>query len=317
MKVAILDDYQDVARSYADWDSLKPACEITAFHEHFEGDALVAKLADFECVCLMRERTPITRELLEKLPKLKLLITTGLRNASVDVQACTDHGVQFCGTEGHGPPTVEMTWALMLALARHIPQEARALRLGKWMTTVGVDISGTTLGVLGLGRLGGGVAKIGLAFGMKVIAWSQNLTAERCAQIGATLVDKDTLFRQSDFLTIHMVLSERSKGLVGAQDIAKMKPSAFLINTSRGPIVDEDALLAALRANKIRGAGIDVYSHEPLPVDHPFRSMDNLVASPHLGYVTEIGYKIFFEHTVEDIREFLKGNVVRGVNKLS
>lgn len=314
-RIAVIDDYQGVARRFADWDSLKPN-EVTIFQAPLgDQDAVAKALQPFDIVGVMRERTAFPAALIERLPNLKLIVTTGARNASIDVKAAAAKGIVVCGTEGQNHPTPELTWALILALARKIPAADQAMRGGQWQENIapGVGLKGLTLGLLGLGRLGGNVAKVGAAFGMKLIAWSNNLTAERCAEIGATLVDKATLFKQADVLTIHMVLGPRSRGLVGAGDLALMKPSAFLVNTSRGPIVDEAALLAALGAGQIAGAGIDVYDQEPLPANHPLRRAKNTVLTPHLGYVTGDTYDLFYPQMVEDMRAFLAGKPIRVV----
>lgn len=317
MRVAILDDYQQVALGLADWKSLDPDATVQVFADHlFELEALAKRLHTFECVVLMRERTPFPRALFEKLPNLRLLVTTGTRNAAIDLAAATEHKVQVCGTEMLPYPTAELTWGLILALFRHIPQEDRATRAGRWQTTLGLGLKGKTLGLLGLGRLGSQVAQVGRAFGMTAIAWSQNLTEERAAAAGATLVAKEELFARADIVSIHLVLSQRSRGLVGAAELARMKPTAFLVNTSRGPIVDEAALVAALRDRRIAGAGIDVFEPEPLPLSHPLIALDNVVITPHLGYVTEENYRLAFGHAVEDIRAFLAGEVLRPLNRI-
>ena len=311
-RVALLDDYQHVALGMADWKSLPPDTEVVAFEDHLaDDDALVRRLAEFDVVMAMRERTPFTRALFERLPRLRLLITAGMRNASIDMAAAAERGITVCGTAGLPYPTAELTWGLILALFRRIPAEDRATREGRWQTTVGLGLNGKTLGVLGLGTLGSRVAKVGLALEMKVLAWSQNLTAERAAAAGAELVDKDELLARSDVLSIHLVLSARSRGLIGAHELGLMRPTAHLINTSRGPIVDEVALIAALRAGTIAGAGLDTFDVEPLPADHPFRSLPNIVITPHLGYVTEETYRIFYGHALEDIQAFLRGAPVR------
>jgi len=312
LRIAVLDDYQRVAEAKADWRGIGPDAETVFFHDHLADEAAVAaRLADFDVVCIMRERTPFRRGLVERLPRLKLLVTTGMRNAAVDLPALTERGVTVCGTGAPGGPTAELTWGLILALMRQIPHEDRALRAGRWQLTVGQETAGRTLGVLGLGRLGAKVAKIGQAFDMNVIAWSPNLTAERAAAAGARLVGKAELFAQADVVTIHVVLSDRSRGLVGADDLARMKPTAYLVNTARGPIVDEAALAAALRDRRIAGAGIDVYGTEPLPPDHPFLGLDNTVLTPHLGYVTEGTYAQVYPETVEDIVAWRAGQPIR------
>lgn len=311
-RVAILDDYQNVAMGLADWKSLPAGTEVVAFRDHLhELDAVAKRLADFDVVVAMRERTAFPRALLEKLPKLRLLVTTGMRNASIDVKAAAEGGITVCGTSGLPYPTAELTWGLVLALFRRIAVEDRATRDGKWQTTLGLGLNGKTLGVIGLGTLGSRVARYGKAFEMEVLAWSQNLTAERAAEVGATLVGKDELLRRSDVVSIHLVLSDRSRGLVGARELGLMKRTAYLVNTSRGPIVDEAALIRALQDGTIAGAGLDVFEPEPLPLDHPFRKLPNTVITPHLGYVTEETYRVFFGHALEDVQAFLRGAPVR------
>jgi phosphoglycerate dehydrogenase-like enzyme len=313
-RVAILDDYQDVAGRMADWASLPAGTDLVVFRDHLaDVEPLAKRLADFEVVIAMRERTPFPRALLERLPKLKLLITTGMRNASIDVGAAVARGVVVCGTAGLPYPTAELTWGLILALFRQIPGEDRATREGRWQVSCGLGLNGKTLGVLGLGGLGSRVAKVGRAFEMEVIAWSQNLTAARAAEVGATLVGKDELLARSDVLSVHLVLGDRTRGLIGARELSQMKRTAYLVNTSRGPIVDEAALVAALRARTIAGAGVDVYDEEPLPLDHPLRSLPNTVITPHLGYVTEETYRIFYGHALEDVKAWLAGQPVRVV----
>ena len=312
-RCAILDDYQNVALKSADWSKVKGDLDIKVFHEHLGGPAnVIAALKDFEIVVAMRERTGFPRAVIEALPSLKLLITTGMRNASIDTEAAKARGVAVCGTGSFGRPTSGIAIGLMLELTRHIGCENARLHGGAtWQSTIGADLEGMTLGILGLGKLGARTAAIAKAFGMKVIAWSQNLTPEKCGAAGVDYVSKDDLFRQSDFITIHIVLSGRSRGLVGARELGLMKSTAYLINTSRGPIVEEAALLAALREKKIAGAGLDVFDLEPLPLDHPLRKMDNVVLTPHLGYVSEQNYKHYFAGVVEDIRGFLDGKPVR------
>lgn len=312
LRIAVLDDYQRVAEGKADWRLAGPDAETVFFHDHVADEAAVAaRLADFDVVCIMRERTPFRRGLVERLPRLRLLVTTGMRNAAVDLEALAGRGVTVCGTGAPGGPTAELAWGLILALMRQIPQEDRAMRAGRWQTTVGQETAGRTLGVLGLGRLGAKVAKIGQAFDMKVIAWSPNLTAERATAAGARLVTKAELFSEADVVSIHVVLSARSRGLVGAEDLARMKPTAYLVNTARGPIVDEAALAETLRARRIAGAGLDVYGTEPLPPDHPFLGLDNTVLTPHLGYVTEGTYAQVYPETVECIAAWRAGEPVR------
>ncbi len=311
-RVALLDDYQGVALGMADWKSLPRGTDVVAFPDHLDDESdLAARLADFDIVMAMRERTPFTRALLGRLPKLKLLITAGMRNASIDMKAAAERGVIVCGTAGLPYPTAELAWGLILALMRRIPAEDRAVRDGRWQTTVGLGLNGKTLGVLGLGTLGSRAARVGGAFEMQVLAWSANLTAERAAEVGATLVSKDELLARSDIVSIHLVLGERTRGLIGARELGLMKRTAYLVNTSRGPIVDEAALVRALRDGTIAGAGLDVFDTEPLPKDHPFRSLPNTVITPHLGYVTEETYRIFYGQAVEDIQAFLRGEPAR------
>ena len=299
----------------ADWGGLPADTEIQVFRDHLaETDALARRLEGFDVVALMRERTPIGLELLQRLPVLRLLVTTGMRNASIDLDAATDHGVLVCGTGGLGYPTAELTWGLILALVRHVAKENAAIRQGQWQSTVGTVLHGKVLGVLGLGRLGSQVATIGAAFGMSTIAWSQNLTAERATQFGATLVKRDELFALSDILSVHVQLSDRTRGLVGSREIGIMKPTAYLINTSRGPIVDTEALVEALKSEAIAGAGLDVFDQEPLPATHPLLQLDNTVLTPHLGYVTLEGYRVFYEETVEDIAAYLRDEPLRVLN---
>ena len=313
VRCAILDDYQNVVLKIADWSKVKGDVEFKVFNEHLGGpDKVIAALQGFQIVVAMRERTGFPKQVIEALPDLKLLITTGMRNASIDTEAAKARGVTVCGTGSFGSPTSGIAIGLMLELTRHIGYENARLHSGAtWQTTIGPDLEGMTLGILGLGKLGIRTANIAKAFGMKVIAWSQNLTPEKCQEAGVGYVSKDDLFRQSDFITIHVVLSQRSRGLVGAKEIGLMKPTAFIINTSRGPIIDEAALLAALRDKKIAGAGLDIFDIEPLPLDHPLRKMDNVVLTPHLGYVSEQNYRNYFAGVAEDIRGFLDGKPVR------
>jgi D-3-phosphoglycerate dehydrogenase len=313
LRCAILDDYQGVALGLGDWSQLKGDVEVKVFNRHLgTAENVIAALADFEVLVAMRERTAFPRTVIEALPKLKLLITTGMRNASIDTEAAKARGVVVCGTGSFGSPTSGIAIGLMLELTRHIGYENARLHAGAaWQSTLGPDLEGMTLGILGLGKLGTRTAAIAQAFGMKVIAWSQNLTPEKCAAAGVGHVGKDDLFRQSDFITIHVVLSPRTRGLVGARELALMKPTAYLINTSRGPIVDEAALLAVLSENRVAGAGLDVFDVEPLPLDHPFRKMNNVVITPHLGYVSRQNYRNYFSDVVNDIRAFLDGAPVR------
>jgi phosphoglycerate dehydrogenase-like enzyme len=311
-RVAILDDYQGVALRMADWGRLPAGTDVVVFPDHLADPGTVAaRLAEFDIVMAMRERTPFPRALLERLPRLRLLITSGMRNAAIDLAAATERGILVCGTGGLPYPTAELAWALILALFRRVPAEDRATRAGHWQQSVGLGLNGKTLGVLGLGTLGSRVARVGRAFEMDVIAWSQNLSAQRAAEVGATLVAKDELLGRSDIVTIHLVLGDRTRGLLGARELALMKPSAYLVNTSRGPIVDEAALVRALRAGTIAGAGLDVFDEEPLPLGHPLRQLPNTVITPHLGYVTEETYRIFFGQAVEDVEAFLRGAPVR------
>ncbi len=313
LRCAILDDYQNVVLSSADWSKVTGDVDIKVFNEHLGGpDKVIAALQDFAIIVATRERTGFPKQVIDALPNLKLLITTGMRNASIDTEAAKARGVMVCGTGAFGSPTSGIAIGLMLELTRHIGYENARLHAGAaWQTTIGPELEGLTLGVLGLGKLGQRTANIAKAFGMKVIAWSQNLTPEKCAEAGVGYVGKDDLFRQSDFVTIHVVLSQRSRGLVGAKEIGLMKPTAYLINTSRGPIIDEAAMLTALRDRAIAGAGLDVFDVEPLPLDHPLRKMDNVVITPHLGYVSTQNYKHYFSGVVEDIRGFLDGKPVR------
>jgi len=299
----------------ADWSLLPAGSQVIAFNEHWTGvDTLAKKFRPYDTLIAMRERTPFTRELLESLPGLRLLVTTGMRNASIDMGAATELGILVCGTRGGGPSTAELAWGLILSLLRQIPHEHDAVRQGKWQSTLGIELKGKTLGLLGLGNLGSHMATIGNAFGMTVIAWSQNLTADRAKEFGATLVTKDELFSRADILSIHLQLSDRTRGLVGARELHLMKSTSYLINTSRGPIVDETALLEALRSHVIAGAGIDVYEPEPLPSNHPFRKAEKVVTTPHLGYVTKETYEIFYADAVEDIVAYDRGQPVRVLN---
>lgn len=313
LRCAILDDYQNVALKMADWSTLKGKADITVFNEHLGDTANVVKaLKDFDIVCAMRERTPFRRETVEALPKLKLLLTSGARNASFDMDALKARGVVVSGTGGFGNSTAGIAIGLLLELTRKIGLENARLKAGaSWQVTMGDDVEGQTLGVVGLGKLGLRVAAIAKALGMKVNAWSQNLTKEKCDEAGVGYVTKDELMATSDVITIHLILSQRSRGLISRADLARMKPSAYLINTARGPIVDEDALLDMLTQRKIAGAGLDTFSIEPLPVDHPFRKLDNVVLTPHLGYVTEQAYRVYYSHMVEDILGWLDGKPVR------
>lgn len=315
MKVAVMDDYQGVALELADWNSLPKNCQIVVFKKHFTSfDILKKRLSDFEIIVAMRERTPFGRELLTGLPNLKLLVTTGMRNASIDLDAATDLGILVCGAGGGGYSTVELTWGLILALLRHIPQEDRATRQGEWQTTLGTELRGKTLGIMGLGHLGVRIAAIGNAFEMSVIAWSQNLDSARAAHCGATLVTKNELFTRSDVLSIHLKLSDRTRGLISNRELSLMQPTAYLINTSRGPIIDETDLIDTLKSHSIAGAGLDVYNHEPLSPTHPLLQLDNTIITPHLGYVTTENYTRYYAESVADIIAYLKGQPVRVLN---
>jgi phosphoglycerate dehydrogenase-like enzyme len=306
IKIAVLDDYQGVALSMADWSGLAERAEITLFNDHVSGiAAVVERLLPFDVVCVMRERTPLPREVIERLPRLKLIASTGSRNASIDVKAANEKGIAVTSTGYRSTPTIELTWALILAAVRHIARENSAVRAGLWQTSIGQELQGKVLGVLGLGNIGREVARIGAAFGMKVVAWSQNLTPELAEAGGATWVSKRELFREADVLTIHLILSKRTRGLVGAEDLQSMKRTAWLINTSRGPIVDEAALIAALRSSAIAGAALDVFDEEPLPQGHPFRSLDNVLATPHVGYVSKEMYQTFYGDVVAAVTAWL------------
>jgi phosphoglycerate dehydrogenase-like enzyme len=305
-QIAVLDDYQNAALESADWSVLRDRADITVFEDHLaDPDAVIERLLPFDVVCVMRERTPLPRKVIERLPNLKLIASTGSVNASIDVAAAGDHGITVVHTGYRSDPTVEFTWALILACARHIVTESNSLRSGGWQQTVGADLGGKILGVLGLGNVGSDVARIGSAFGMKLIAWSQNMTPEAAKAAGAILVSKDQLFERADILTIHLVLSSRTRGLVGAAELERMKPTAWLINASRGPIVEEQALITALQNKRLAGAAIDVFDIEPLPPSHPFRTLDNVLATPHIGYVSQGLYKTFYEDTVSNIRKWL------------
>jgi phosphoglycerate dehydrogenase-like enzyme len=311
-RIVLLDDYQGIALDYGGWDRVPDEWEKVALCQHIaDPDELVEALAGAEIVLAMRERTQFPASTLDRLPDLKLLITTGMGNVAIDIAAAQRNGVVVCGTGGHGPATAELAWALILGLARKIPAEDANMRQGGWQTTIGTDIAGTTLGLVGLGNLGKQMVPVAKAFGMDVIAWSTNLDPEAARAAGAESVTKDELFERSDFVSVHYKLSDRSRGLVGAGDLALMKASAFLVNTSRGPIVDTNALLDALEAGTIAGAGIDVYDTEPLPADHALRSAPRTIITPHLGYVTEDTYMVFFNDAVEDVLAWLAGDPVR------
>lgn len=315
-RCAVLDDYQNAALSSADWSPLAGEVEVKTFNKGLgDVNAVADALQGFQIICAMRERTPFSRALLEKLPDLKLLVTTGLKNAAIDVAAAKEKGILVCGTESLAYPTAELTIGLMIDLARKISFETARMKAGEpWQVTIGGDLNGRTLGVLGLGKLGSRVAKVARALDMKVLAWSQNLTPEKCAEAGVTYATKEELLGQSDFVTIHLVLSPRSKGLIGAAEFGLMKKSAYIINTSRGPIIDEAALIDALTNKTIAGAALDVYDTEPLPKGHPLRSLPNALITPHLGYVTQENYRVFYEQTVEDIRAWLDGKPLRVIS---
>jgi phosphoglycerate dehydrogenase-like enzyme len=315
-RLAILDDYQGVALSRGPWDRLPKDIAIEVFHDTLTDlDALAARLAPFDAILMMRERTPFLRPLLERLPNLRLLITTAARNRSIDLAAATERGITVCGTPSFGHPTVDLTWGLILSLMRRIPEQQASLRAGGWQIapggSVGTTLEGKTLGLVGLGNLGSRVAKVGAAFGMKLIGWSQNLTAEKAAAAGATAVDKARLMAESDVISLHLVLSDRSRGIIGAEDLARMKPGAMIVNTSRGPLIDQPALIAALTEGRIAGAGLDVFDAEPLPPGHPILAAPNTVLTPHLGYVTEENYRVYFQGAVEVVEGYLAGKPVR------
>lgn len=313
-RIAITDDYQSVAFTFADWSKLRAAHEVVVFDKPFANpDEAAQALAGFDVIAIMRERTAFPRTLLDRLPNLRLLVTTGMRNASVDMKACAERGITVCGTQGGNHATAELAMGLILGLARHFQIELENMRQGRWQTTVGQDLRGKTLGILGLGKLGGQLAEYAKAFGMDLIAWSQNLTDERAREKGATRVEKDELFRRADFISIHLVLSDRSRGLVGARELGLMKPTASIVNTSRGPIIDGAALAAALKEGRIAGAGIDVYDVEPVPAAHALRQEPRALLTPHLGYVTAETYQLFFGGIVECIEGWLAGKPVRVV----
>jgi phosphoglycerate dehydrogenase-like enzyme len=306
MRVAILDDYQSVALQMANWSEVAARAEITVFTDHVSGqDAVIERLAPFDVVCVMRERTPLPRAVIERLPRLKMIASTGPFNAAIDVAAAKERGIYVSTTGGYVESTVELTWALILAAARGVVDECQSVRAGGWQTSVGRQLGGTVLGVLGLGRIGTRVARVGAAFGMEIIAWSTNLTPEAAERSGATYVAREELFSRADVLTIHLVLSDRSRGLVGAAELALMKPTALLVNTSRGPIVDEMALIDALRSHRLGGAGLDVFDTEPLPTGHPLRSLDSVVSTPHIGYVADRVYRTFYGEASAKIAAWL------------
>jgi phosphoglycerate dehydrogenase-like enzyme len=306
VSVAVLDDYQKAALRLADWSPLDGRAAVTVFNDHLaDADAVVERLKGFDVLCVMRERTPLPRAILERLPRLKLIVSTGARNAAIDVEAAGERGVAVAYTGYTSAPTIEMTWALILAASRHVVAENLAFRRGAWQQGIGIGLAGKTLGVLGLGRVGGAVAEVGALFGMKVLTWSPNMTPERAAERGATAVGKEELLRRSDVLTLHMVLSSKTRGLLGAEELALMKPSSVLVNTSRGALIDEAALISALTSRRIGIAALDVFDVEPLPADHPFRSLENVLGTPHIGYVADDLYRVFYGDTVKALDAWL------------
>jgi phosphoglycerate dehydrogenase-like enzyme len=307
-RIAVLDDYQDVARAYADWSTVEGQAQVDIFTDSIAGeDNLVEALGDYEVIVVMRERTPFGRSLIERLPRLELLVTTGPYNAAIDLDAAADRGVPVWATRSLLPPTTELAWALILACSTGVCDLDRKVKAGGWQDKIRGDLYGSRIGVLGLGYYGSEVTRIGKAFGMEAVAWSQNLTPERCAEAGVELVDKRELVETCDVISIHLRLSERTRGLIGEEELRQMKSTAFLVNTSRGPIVDEGALVQALREGWIAGAGLDVFETEPLPQDHALRQLDNVVTTPHVGYVTGSNYRVFFEEVVENLERFLEG----------
>lgn len=315
IKIAILDDFQGVALKMADWSALRPKADITVFRDHLsDAAAVVQRLKPFDVVCVMRERTPLPRAILDQLPNLKLIASTAARNASINVVAATERGIAVCGTGYSANGAAELTWALIMAAVRDLPAECASIRKGQWQMSVGENLEGKTLGVVGLGRIGSSIAKYAQAFGMNAIAWSQNLTSETAEQRGARLVSKEELFREADIVTVHLILSGRTKGIVGAPELKLMKSTAYFINTSRGPLVDENALIAALKSRAIAGAALDVFDVEPLPESHPFRTLDNVVATGHIGFVTRESYTKFYGDTVDNILAWLDGKPIRVMN---
>ncbi|MBP5968114.1 D-2-hydroxyacid dehydrogenase family protein [Pseudomonas iridis] len=315
LQIAVIDDWQDVARDVVDWSVLDGVGEVTFEHDYPADNATLAKrLGKYSVICVMRERTRFDEDLLNRLPNLKLLVTGGMRNAALDMQAAAALGIRICGTDSYKHAAPELTWALIMAATRNLLNEANALRAGGWQQGLGGDLHGKTLGILGLGSIGQRVAQFGQVFGMRVIAWSENLTAERAQQAGVTYVSKQQLFEQADVLSVHLVLSDRSRGLVNAQALAWMKSTALLVNTARGPIVDEAALIKALQKQQLGGAALDVFDQEPLPALHPFRTLDNVLATPHVGYVSRQNYQQFFSQMIEDIQAWTAGSAVRLLN---
>jgi phosphoglycerate dehydrogenase-like enzyme len=308
-KIAVLDDYQHIALKMADWTTVSNRAEVVVFPDHISEQVhLIERLKPFEIVCVMRERTPLTEDILKQLPNLKLIVSTGFRNASIDLIGAAQLGIAIKNTGYFDHGASEMTWALLMSIARNIPTEVQNLRCGGWQTTIGTDLRGKTIGIVGLGGIGSKIASYAKAFGMNVIAWSQNLTAERADGAGAVLVTKEALFRDADFITIHLVLSERTVCIVGKHELSLMKPTAYLINTSRGPLINEAELIATLSAGKIAGAALDVFDNEPLVSDHPFRKLHNVLATPHIGYVTEDTYQLFFKEMVAAVETWLSEN---------
>jgi phosphoglycerate dehydrogenase-like enzyme len=306
MRVAILDDDQNVATTMADWSRVSDRAEVVVYTDHVaDPDDVVDRLVGFDAICVMRERTPLPRSIIERLPRLKLIASTGPGNASIDVAAAQERGIQITNTGYTATPTVELTWAMIMASARNLAGENASVRVGGWQTSVGRELRGRVLGILGLGGIGSQIARIGTAFGMEVLAWSQHLTPEKAEAAGAILVPKDALLTESDVLTIHLVLSDRTRGLIGAHELARMKPTSWLVNTSRGPIVDEAALIDALSTHSIGGAAIDVFDTEPLPPDHPLRTLPNVLATPHIGYVAQDLYRTFYGDAAAAINDWL------------
>ena len=312
VQIAVIDDWQDVARDVVDWSALDSVGQVSFLHDYpSDTPSLAERLAGFEVICVMRERTRFNEDLLRRLPKLKLLVTSGMRNAALDLKAAAALGISVSGTDSYKHAAPELTWALIMAATRNLVVEANALRAGQWQQGLGGDLHGKTLAILGLGSIGQRVAQFGQVFGMRVIAWSENLTAERAAQVGVTFGGKQELFEQADVLSVHLVLSERSRGLVDAQALGWMKPTALLVNTARGPIVDEAALIKALQKQRLAGAALDVFEQEPLSALHPFRTLDNVLATPHVGYVSQQNYQLFFSQMIEDIQAWSAGTPIR------
>lgn len=312
LNIAVLDDWQNVASEVVDWSALESIGQVSFLHDYpADTETLAERLSAYQVICVMRERTLFDRALLERLPNLKLLVTGGMRNAALDVKSARALGIEVCGTDSYKHAAPELTWALIMGITRNLVSEANSLRAGGWQVGLGSDLHGKTLGLLGLGSIGKWIARYGQAFGMRVIAWSENLTEEAASEVGVTRVSKQALFEQADVLSVHLVLGDRSRGLVDAQALGWMKPGAYLINTSRGPIIDEAALIDTLRQRRIAGAALDVFDQEPLPAEHPFRTLDNMLATPHVGYVTEHNYRTFFGQMIEDIQAWHAGAPIR------